>query len=146
VKPSKTKKNNPGNSARKGAKTRKQIRFFVAIISILFLNLTLNVVNRAIKSQRENIDAYLLTAIGMIIVVLVFFPAIAMKYYVNLVTEWIWKHTINISTLVLQKKPAIFIVFLLILFILYSGFFWVWFDQFLFSEEILKVERFIKNQ
>jgi len=131
--------------AKRGAKTRKQIKFFVSILSILVLNLSLNIVNKLIKWQTGTIDAYWLTAIGMVIVLMVFFPAIAMKYYVNIVTEWIWKLTIHLSSRILQKRPAIFVVFFITLFILYVGFYWVWFDKFIFEESFTKMIKFFKN-
>jgi len=120
--------------ARKAANTRKQIRVYVSIISILVLNLSLNVVNKFIKTQEGNLSAYWLTIIGMVLVLLVFYPAIAMKYYVNVVTGWVWKHTINLSTMVLQKRPAIITVFIISLLLLYFGFYYIWFGKFLFQE------------
>ena len=58
--------------AMRGAKTRRQIKFFVSVLSILVLNLTLNIVNKLIKWQTGTIDAYWLTGIGMIIVLLLY--------------------------------------------------------------------------
>lgn len=115
-------------------KTKKRVKLMISTITILFLDFLFSVVNKLITSQTDEYNNYVLTGLGMLVIVVLFVPAISIPDLLNRVTEWVLSISISISTKVFQKSIAIYFIFLGSLFLLYVGFYWVWFDRVIFFD------------
>lgn len=117
----------------KGARTRRRYRIMLTIASILFIDFLLSTLNLMLVKVEDQVSPYLLTIIGMILVVLLFFPALFFENFVNRSTEWMIKRTMDIGASVLGrnfgKKTGVYAVFGFLLFVMYFGLYWAWFEK-----------------
>jgi disulfide bond formation protein DsbB len=74
----------------------------------------------------------------MMIVVVLFYPAFE---FLNRWSNSLVEKSIDVSANVLGRKNALIIVALLLLFVLYTGFLFLWFHKSLFSDVIRAVQK-----
>jgi hypothetical protein len=115
----------------KAARTKARIRMFIIILTVLVVDLVAASINAFITSLSRFISPYLLTAIGMIIVVILFYPALE---FLNRMTNWVLEATIGFTSNIIDRKRAVTLIFVFFLVLLYIAFFAVWFQKFLPTE------------
>ncbi len=115
----------------KAARTKARIRTFIIILTVLAVDLVAASINAFITSLSRFISPYLLTAIGMMIVVILFYPALE---FLNRMTNWVLEATIGFTSNVIDRKRAVTLIFVFFLVLLYIAFFAVWFQKFLPTE------------
>jgi len=111
----------------KAARTRRRFRALVTTS-----------INALVTSLDKFINPYLLTALGMMIVVVLFYPAFE---FLNRWSNSFVEKSIDVSANVLGRKNALIFVALLLLFVLYTGFLFLWFHKSLFSDVIRAVQK-----
>lgn len=117
-----------------GKAGKKLVQMMVFIISILVMDFAINIANKLIFSLPLKLSSYEMTALGMGFVVLLALPVISIPNLLERITKWILETTIKISSLIFQKNIAVFLIFITLLFVLYIGFYWVWYNKLLFFE------------
>jgi len=104
---------------------------FIIILTVLVVDLVAASINAFITSLSRFISPYILTAIGMIIVVILFYPALE---FLNRMTNWVLEATIGFTSNIIDRKRAVTLIFVFFLVLLYIAFFAVWFQKFLPTE------------
>lgn len=127
----------------KAARTRQRVRAVMIVLVLLSVDLVSTSINAFVTSLDKSINPYLLTALGMVIVVVLFYPAF------EFLSQWSHKlveKMVAASSNVLGRKQAIVAVALVLLFLLYVGFLFLWFNRFLLSDlaRVLQKSHFIK--
>lgn len=127
----------------KAARTRQRFRAMMIVLVLLSVDLVSTSINAFVTSLDKSINPYLLTALGMVIVVVLFYPAF------EFLSQWSHKlveKMIAASSNVLGRKQAIVVVALVLLFLLYVGFLFLWFNRFLLSDlvRLLQKSHFIR--
>ncbi len=115
----------------KAARTKARVRLFIIILTVLLIDLIAASINAMITSLARFISPYILTAVGMTIVVILFYPALE---FLNRMTNWILEATIEFTSNIVDRKRAVTIIFVFFLVLLYIAFFAVWFQKFLPTE------------
>lgn len=122
----------------KAARTRRRFRAMVIILTLLCIDLITTSINALVTSLDKFVNPYLLTALGMIIVVALFYPAF------EFLTRWsssFVEKSIDMSAGMIGRKNALVAVAIVLLFALYVGFLFLWFNKFLFSDLIRAVQK-----
>ncbi|MCS7013541.1 MAG: hypothetical protein RMI34_11360 [Chloroherpetonaceae bacterium] len=115
----------------KAARTRQRFRAMIVVLVLLCVEFVNTSINAFVTRLDKTVNPYLLTALGMVIVVVLFYPAF------EFLSRWshrIVEKLIEASSSVFGRKYAIVVVALLLLFLLYAGFLFLWFNKFLLSE------------
>ena len=112
----------------KGARTRKRVKLMIAILTILFIDFVLSLINMLVVELKDEISPYWLTAIGMILVATIFFPTFFFENFLNRGTEWVVKKSLDVGRSFLGQKWGVVAIFFTLLFVLYVALYWVWFD------------------
>jgi len=121
-------------SKEKPLKGKTIVKIMVLVISILVMDFAFNVAYKIMFSLQLNLSSYAMTALGMSFVVLVALPAFSIPDLLEKITKWFLETSIKISSLIFQKNIAAFLIFFVLLFILYIGFYWAWYDKLLFFD------------
>ncbi len=122
----------------KAARTRRRFRAMVIVLTLLCIDLITTSINALVTSLDKFVNPYLLTALGMMIVVVLFYPAFE---FLNRWSNSFVEKSIDVSANVFGRKNALILVALLLLFVLYIGFLFLWFHKFLFSDVIRAVQK-----
>ncbi len=122
----------------KAARTRRRFRAIVIILTLLCIDLITTSINTLVTSLDKFINPYLLTALGMMIVVVLFYPAFEfLSRWSNTLVE----KSIDVSANMVGRKNALIVVVIVLLFVLYVGFLFLWFNKSLFSDLVRAVQK-----
>ncbi|PIO48614.1 MAG: hypothetical protein CMR00_03830 [[Chlorobium] sp. 445] len=122
----------------KAARTRRRFRAIVIILTLLCIDLVTTSINTLVTSLDKFINPYLLTALGMMIVVVLFYPAFEfLSRWSNTLVE----KSIDVSANMVGRKNALIVVVIVLLFVLYVGFLFLWFNKSLFSDLVRAVQK-----
>ncbi|MFN3387177.1 MAG: hypothetical protein ACK42Y_11415 [Candidatus Thermochlorobacter sp.] len=122
----------------KAARTRRRFRAIMIILTLLCIDLITTSINTLVTSLDKFINPYLLTALGMIIVVVLFYPAFEfLSRWSNTLVE----KSIDVSANMMGRKNALIVVVIVLLFVLYVGFLFLWFNKSLFSDLVRAVQK-----
>lgn len=104
---------------------RKIFNFFVFSVTILLVNLLTTFVADCFMKYKGQTNNLKFTAIGMCIIVLVFYPAFE---YLNGIVEKITSRFLKKGNNLFGRILGVYITFFIILFILYCIYAHIWFD------------------
>lgn len=104
---------------------RRIFKFLVLVITILLINILTNFVADSLMKFRDNTNILKFTAIGMGVIVLVFYPAFE---YMNGIVEKITTRFLNKGHNFFGRILGVYITFFALLFILYCIYAHIWFD------------------
>ncbi|RPH33550.1 MAG: hypothetical protein EHM93_04510 [Bacteroidales bacterium] len=104
---------------------RKIFNFFVLAITILLVNLLTTFIADYLMKYRGQTDFLKFTAIGMGVIVLVFYPAFE---YMNGIVEKFTTKFLKKGNNLFGRTIGIYITFLVMLFILYCVYAHIWFN------------------
>jgi len=126
-------------------KGKKIVKMMVLVISILVLDFAFNVAYKIMFSLQLNLSSYAMTALGMSFVVLLALPAFSIPELLEKITKLFLEMSIKISSLIFQKNIAAFMIFFVLLFILYIGFYWAWYDKLIFFDSSMQDPFFLEK-
>ena len=105
-------------------KYNKIIKFMVLLLSILTANLITTIIDEYVLTYKHTFNPYLFTWIGMLIVVLIYYPLFTQ------IDKWSTKYSdkfIKVGKKITGKKTGILITFIVALLILYYFYGRLWF-------------------
>ncbi len=113
-------------------KLKFRIIFYVlTCLAILVADLTIAFINKYVISYKGKIDKHLITLIGMAVVLIVFYILIS---NINKFSEYFVNRFVHITRVYLGRVIGLYIAVLIILFLLFTGYYWVWFDTSFYRE------------
>lgn len=112
----------------KAARFKKVVRVIITILSILCADLLISFTNSKIIQLGNNgtLNKLLVTAMGMGMVLLLFFLLIE---YLNDLAEFFMKFFVEVGRNVMGRKRGLLVMFVVLLFILCSGYYFIWFNR-----------------
>lgn len=110
----------------KGARLRKIIRIMITILTILLVDLSISYLNSVIVNLGTSnvLPKYTVTLLGIVVVVGLFMLLVE---YLNDISEWILKFFVDIGRSMMGRKTGLYLTFIILLLLIYSGYYWVWF-------------------
>ena len=112
------------------------INFALTSIIILAADLTIAFANKSIMKYSGLKDKRVIVIAGMALVLAIFY--IALKW-INRVSEWFTEKFVHVVRLYLGRSMGLFISVVLLLFVLFAGYYYVWFNGNIFSEISIKI-------
>lgn len=112
----------------KAARFKKVVRVIITILSILCADLLISFTNSKIIQLGNNgtLNKLLVTAMGMGMVLLLFFLLIE---YLNDLAEFFMKFFVEVGRNVMGRKRGLLVMFVVLLFILCSSYYFIWFNR-----------------
>lgn len=104
---------------------RRIFNFFVLVITILLVNLLTTFIADYLMEYKGNINPLKFTAIGMGIIVIIFYPAFE---YLNGIVEKFTTRFLKKGNNLFGRTLGVYITFIALLFILYSIYAHIWFN------------------
>lgn len=123
------KKKPPLTPQEKSARTRKRARIMITLLTILVLDFILSSINYALEALQGSFSPYLLTAVGMLLVILIFYPAMFVAANIHSLTDKVIGSTMKFGAHMWGRRQGYVVIFISLVFLLYCGFYWAWFKQ-----------------
>ena len=104
----------------------------LTIYAILAADLTITILNKYIMTLNARFDIHLVTIIGMAVVLILFYIIIS---NIDKLSDWSVRTFVKIGKRYLGRSIGLYISLAVLLFIIYSGYYWAWFDR-IFPAEV----------
>ena len=107
------------------------IFFILTCLAILTADLTITMINKYILSYKGEIDKHYVTLMGIAVVLVIFYIFVS---NINRVSTFVINKFVHITRVYLGRVIGLYIAIMTISLLLYSGYYWVWFDKNIFHE------------
>lgn len=107
------------------------IFYILTCLAILVADLTIAFINKYVISYKGQIDKHLITIIGMAVVLIVFYILVT---NINKFSEYFVNKFVHITRIYLGRVIGLYIAVAFLLFLIFTGYYWVWFDTSLYRE------------
>lgn len=110
----------------KAARFKKTVRSMVMILSILSVDLLISFLNSTIigLGNSKVMDKLTITAVGMVVVIGLF---LLLVEYLNNFSEYVMKYFVDVGRNLMGRKRGLYITFAFLLFLIYCGYYYLWF-------------------
>jgi hypothetical protein len=112
---------------------QKLIFFILTVSAILTADLSITLLNKYIMTHKNRVDPHIMTLIGMGVVFILLYILVS---NINRISDWTVRTFVNIGRAYLGRSIGLYISIVLLLVILYAGYYWAWFDKYLHQEII----------
>jgi len=116
------------------------IRFMLTSSAILLADLMITSINKKVLELKEAYNIHLVTLIAMIVILLLFY---IMFINLNKISEWAVNRFVQIGRRWMGRRIGLYATFSILFFFLYSGYYWVWFNQNLLNELLKNLKKII---
>ncbi|MGL4369696.1 MAG: hypothetical protein ACRCUT_08510 [Spirochaetota bacterium] len=103
----------------------------MTISAILVADLTITLLNKYIMTFRDRFDIHIVTLIGMLVVLLLFYVLVT---NIEKLSDWAVRVFVKIGRRYLGRSIGLYFVLALLWCAIYAGYYWAWFDRSLPSE------------
>jgi len=100
-------------------------------LAILAADLTITLINKYILSYKGVIDRHYVTLAGMTVVLLIFYFLVSTF---SKISEYFVEKFVHITRVYLGREVGLYISVAILFLLIYSGYYWTWFDRNLFGE------------
>lgn len=100
-------------------------------LAILCADLTITLINKYILSYKGSMDLHLVTLAGMAVVLIIFYFLVSRF---SKISEFFVDKVVHITRVYLGREIGLYISVLVLFLLIYSGYYWTWFDRNLYSE------------
>lgn len=107
------------------------IFFTLTCLAILAADLSIVLINKYILSFHYKIGKHYVTLLGITVVLIIFYIFVT---NITKVSEFFINKFVHITRVYLGRVIGLYIAVAVLLFLLYSGYYWAWFDKNFFSE------------
>ena len=128
----------------KAARFKKTVRIMVMILSILTVDLMISYLNSTIIGLGNSrvMSKLSITLIGMGVVIALFFVLVE---YLNSLSEYIMKFFVDVGRNLLGRKRGLFVTFALLFFLIFCGYYYLWFNRNFPAELYSEISSFFKS-
>jgi len=109
------------------------IRFFLAVSSILVAEFLVNLINNYVLNLTRYFNVHLVVLIGMFITILLFYVVITNIEKISQGTIAIF---VQLGRVYMGKWLGLFITVVGLFYVIYAGYYWIWFDKNFFKETV----------
>lgn len=103
----------------------------LTLSAIMVADLTITLLNKYIMTFKDKIDLHLMTLIGMIIVLVMFYILVS---NIDRLSQWSVRTFIKLGRVYLGRSIGLYISIVILLGFIYAGYYWAWFDRNIFDE------------
>lgn len=113
------------------------IFFCTTVAAILVADLTITLLNKYLMTLRSRFDLHLVTLIGIVIVLVLFYIMIR---NITRLSEWAVHTFVKLGRAYLGRSIGLYTTIAVAFVLIYAGYYWAWFDQNLFAEIVSKIK------
>jgi hypothetical protein len=110
------------------------IRFFLAVSSILVADFFVNLLNKYLLTLTAYFDVHIVVLIGMGITLILFYMVII---NIDKLSEGAVAIFVQLGRMYLGRWLGLFITVAGLLYVIYAGYYWIWFDKNFFHETLM---------
>lgn len=118
------------------------IFFTLTCLAILTADLAIVLINKYILSYNSKIGKHYVTLLGIVVILVIFYIFVT---NITKVSEYFINRFVHITRVYLGRVIGLYIAIAVLSVLLYSGYYWAWFDRNFFMEIYQYATRLIMN-